>query len=169
MQPAILRRELAYGVEIVRQLVAGVSQAEARFKPTPETWSILEVVCHLYDEEREDFRPRLDIALHRPEEKWQKIDPSGWITTRKYNDRDLVQTLDGLLTEREESLSWLHGLSAPNWDAEYPGPSGPIKAGDLLASWVAHDNLHTRQLVELRRSRLLAMVAPYSVRYAGDW
>ncbi len=147
MQPAILRRELAYGVEIVRQLVAGVSQAEARFKPTPETWSILEVVCHLYDEE----------------------DPAGWVTTRKYNDRDLVQALDGLLTERESSLTWLHGLSEPNWDAEYPAPFGPIRAGDLLASWVAHDNLHTRQLVELRRSRLLGMVAPYRVKYAGDW
>ena len=169
MQPAILRRELAYGVEIVRQLVAGVSQAEARFKPTPETWSILEVVCHLYDEEREDFRPRLDIALHRPEEKWPKIDPAGWVTTRKYNDRDLVQALDGLLTERESSLTWLHGLSEPNWEAEYAAPFGPIKAGDLLASWVAHDNLHTRQLVELRRSRLLGMVAPYRVKYAGDW
>jgi hypothetical protein len=169
MQPAILRRELAYGVEIVRQLVAGVSQAEARFKPTPETWSILEVVCHLYDEEREDFRPRLDIALHRPTSSWPTIDPAGWVTTRKYNDRDLVQALDGLLTERESSLTWLHGLSEPNWEAEYAAPFGPIKAGDLLASWVAHDNLHTRQLVELRRSRLLGMVAPYRVKYAGDW
>jgi len=169
MQPAILRRELAHGVEIVRQLVAGVSPAEARLKPTPETWSILEVVCHLYDEEREDFRPRLDIALHRPEEKWPKIDPAGWVTTRRYNDRDLVQALDGLLTERESSLTWLHGLSEPNWEAEYAAPFGPIKAGDLLASWVAHDNLHTRQLVELRRSRLLGMVAPYRVKYAGDW
>ena len=169
MQPAILRRELAYGVEIVRQLVAGVSQAEARFKPTPETWSILEVVCHLYDEEREDFRPRLDIALHRPEEKWPKIDPAGWVTTRKYNDRDLGQTLDGLLTERESSLTWLHGLSAPNWDAKYAAPFGPIKAGDLLASWVAHDNLHTRQLVELRRNRIVQLTEPYRIRYAGDW
>jgi len=169
MQPATLRRELAHGVEIVRQLVAGVSQAEARDKPTPETWSILEVVCHLYDEEREDFRPRLDIALHRPQEKWAKIDPAGWVTERHYNDRDLQQTLDGLLTEREKSLSWLHALAAPNWDAEYAAPFGTIKAGDLLASWVAHDNLHTRQLVELRRHRVLGLVAPYDVKYAGDW
>jgi len=169
MQPAILRRELAYGVEIVRQLVAGVSQSEARFKPTPETWSILEVVCHLYDEEREDFRTRLDIALHRPEEKWPKIDPAGWVTTRKYNDRDFAQALDGLLTERESSLTWLHGLSEPNWDAEYPAPFGPIKTGDLLASWVAHDNLHTRQLVELRRNRIVQLADPYKVQYAGDW
>ena len=44
-----------------------------------------------------------------------------------------------------------------------------MKAGDLLASWVAHDNLHTRQLVELRRSRLVELAQPYDVRYAGDW
>lgn len=39
----------------------------------------------------------------------------------------------------------------------------------MFADWVAHDNLHTRQLVELRRHRLLNLTAPYDVGYAGDW
>ena len=56
-------------------------------------WSTLEVVCHLYDEEREDFRQRLDIILHRPEAKWPPIDPVGWVSARKYNERDLAQSL----------------------------------------------------------------------------
>lgn len=165
----MLRRELAYGAEIVRQLVAGVSQEEARFKPAPESWSILEVVAHLYDEEREDFRPRLDVALHRPDEKWPAIDPAGWVTARRYNDRDLARTLDDFVAERAKSLAWLETLSAPNWDLEYRAHFGTIKPGDLLASWVAHDHLHTRQLVELKRRRVLRLTDPYSVQYAGDW
>ena len=48
-------------------LVQGVSEAQARWKPDAETWSILEIVNPLYDEEREDFRARLDNILHHQE------------------------------------------------------------------------------------------------------
>jgi hypothetical protein len=165
----IVRRELARGAESIRTLVAGVTPDEARRRPEPEAWSPLEVVCHLLDEEREDFRPRLDVVLHRPEAAWARIDPAGWVTARRYNERDLDETLAGFLAERERSLAWLATLAAPDWSREYRASFGPITAGALLASWAAHDLLHTRQLLELRRARLLALTAPHSTQYAGDW
>ena len=73
------------------------------------------------------------------------------------------------VAERKNSLAWLKGLSRPNWEAEYTTPFGVMKAGDMLGSWVAHDQLHLRQLVELRRARVLQLVAPYDVQYAGEW
>jgi hypothetical protein len=127
------------------------------------------VVCHLHDEEREDFRPRLDLVLHRPGEAWARIDPAAWVAEREYNARDLARMLQAFLAERERSLAWLGSLSAPDWSREYQAPFGPITAGDLLASWAAHDLLHTRQLLELRRARLLAHTAPHRTQYAGDW
>ncbi|MEW5957565.1 MAG: DinB family protein [Chloroflexota bacterium] len=169
MEFNLLIQELAYGAEGVSRLAAGITLAEARFKPQPESWSILEVICHLYDEEREDFRQRLDIMLHRPAEKWPPIDPMGWVTARKYNERDLAEMVANLGAERQNSLAWLKGLSNPNWEAAYTAPFGVMKAGDMLGSWVAHDQLHLRQLVELRRARVLRLVAPYEVRYAGEW
>jgi hypothetical protein len=169
MESNILYQELANGAESVGQLAAGITPAEARFKPHPEVWSILEVVCHLYDEEREDFRQRLDIMLHRPAEKWPPIDPTGWVVARKYNERDLAEMVANFMAERKNSLAWLKSLSSPNWEAEYTTPFGVMKAGDMLGSWVAHDQLHLRQLVELRRARVLQLVAPYDVRYAGEW
>ncbi|MCB0058173.1 MAG: DinB family protein, partial [Caldilineaceae bacterium] len=54
----------------IAALVAGVPDEQARWKPDAESWSILEVVNHLLDEEREDFRVRIDYTLHRPGEKW---------------------------------------------------------------------------------------------------
>jgi hypothetical protein len=53
---------LTANVETVAAMVRGAPEAQARWKPTPEAWSILEVVCHLGDEEREDFRPLLQRA-----------------------------------------------------------------------------------------------------------
>ncbi len=154
----------------IAALVAGVDETQARWKPDATSWSILEVVNHLLDEEREDFRVRIDYTLHRPGEAWPPIDPGGWVTARRYNARDLLEALAAFLREREQSLAWLRGLPAPNWDATAMAPWGePFPAGNLLAAWVAHDLLHLRQLVELHWAWTTAALAPRSVQYAGDW
>jgi hypothetical protein len=164
-----LYQELAHGAQLIPALAAGISPAESRAKPSAESWSVLEVICHLCDEEREDFRQRLDIILHRPQDDWPPIDPVGWVTARQYNERDLGEVLNNFKAERTQSLDWLRSLPSPDWKAEYATRFGTMKAGDMLGAWVAHDNLHTRQLVELRRGRVVSMAAPYDVRYAGDW
>jgi hypothetical protein len=164
-----LFQDLAQGGEIIRTLLRGVTQAEAQVKPTPETWSILEVVGHLIDEEREDFRQRVDFLLNRPGEMWPPIHPDAWVTERKYNERELEEALKEFLAERAQSLGFLKGLKAANWDASLVTEYGERTAGQLLSSWVAHDNLHMRQLVELKRVRLEKIAAPYDIGYAGDW
>jgi len=164
-----LYQELARGAELIPLLVADMTQAEAQVRPEPESWSALEVICHLYDEEREDFRQRLDIMLHRPQDPLPDIDPQGWVTARQYSQRDLAEMVEKFKAERAQSLVWLKELSAPNWEAVYTNQWGSMKAGDMFAAWVAHDNLHMRQLVELRRSRLVNLTSPYDVGYAGDW
>jgi len=169
MELETLYQDLAHGAEIIRALVLGVTQAEAQVKPTPESWSILEVICHLGDEERDDFRQRVDFTLNRPGEIWPPIHPGAWVTERKYNERDLEQSLQDFLAERGRSLVFLKGLESANWNASATTPYGERKAGDLLGSWVAHDNLHMRQLVELRRVRVEKLTGPYDIGYAGDW
>jgi hypothetical protein len=170
MEFKILRAELAHNAETIQKLLAGVTQEQARRKPAPDSWSMLEVTCHLYDEEREDFRRRVDILLHRPEEKWPPINPVGWVTERNYNEQDFAGMLEKWATERRKSLDWLDALSAPDWNTKHPTPSGlEMSAGDMFASWVTHDILHLRQLVELRHTRVLEISAPYDVRYAGEW
>jgi streptomycin 6-kinase len=169
MQFEILYQELVQSTEVIRALVTGITQAEARFKPDAESWSILEVLGHLHDVEIEDFRLHLDSILHRSGEEWELIDPGSWITERAYNERNLTEALDNFLAEREKSLIWLKSLAAPNWEAEHRDQYGSIKAGEMFVSWVAHDNLHIRQLVELRRARIVTLAEPFDVGYAGDW
>lgn len=164
-----LYQELKNSTEMIRALLSNVTQAEARRKPDADSWSVLEVTCHLYDEEREDFRDHLDLILHRQNEEWQVIDPQGWVTQRKYNEQDFSEMQQKFFAEREKSLEWLQGLSSSNWETTYTSQFGSMKAGDMLASWVAHDNLHIRQLVELRRMRIENITKPYEIGYAGDW
>ncbi|MBX2999903.1 MAG: DinB family protein [Caldilineaceae bacterium] len=160
---------LAQNAERIRALVAGISNEQARWRPGPEEWSMLEVINHLYDEERHDFPVRVDYALRRRGESWPNIDPQGWVTERRYNERDLAESTQNFLNRRQESLAWLRALSDPDWDAIYSAPFGEIRAGDLFASWVAHDILHMRQLVELHWAYTTLKLEPYSTQYAGDW
>jgi hypothetical protein len=161
---------LTHQAEAVARLVAGVEMAQARWKPAAGEWSILEVVNHLYDEEVEDFRVRMQITLRDPSEAWPANDPVHKVTARRYNERDLSDSLENFLDERTVSLEWLRGLESPQWDHEHVIPKvGSLRAGDLLTSWVAHDLLHLRQLVELHFYYQRHLARPYSVDYAGDW
>ncbi|HMO58680.1 MAG TPA: DinB family protein [Roseiflexaceae bacterium] len=162
-------KQLVINATRIRSLAQDVPGIQAHWKPDVASWSIVEVVSHLYDEERLDFRVRLDFTLHRPGEPWPAIDPQGWVQEHRYNAGNLQESLSGFLAAREDSATWLRGLAAPNWEAVYEAPFGRIRAGDLLAAWVAHDLLHLRQLVELHWSYLMTNVVPYRVEYAGEW
>ncbi len=94
---------LMRNANVVTALSADLDDVQARWKPSPDDWSILEVVNHLYDEEREDFRTRLDIILHRPDDTWPPIHPSAWAVERRYNERDPEESLENFLAERRTS------------------------------------------------------------------
>jgi hypothetical protein len=46
---------------------------------------------------------------------------------------------------------------------------GQVRAGNFLALRMAHDILHLRQLVALKWAYPDREVAPFRVRYAGEW
>ena len=161
MISAALIQELRTSKEMIRALLAGITQEEARVKPAEYSWSMLEVVCHLYDEEREDFREHLGFILHRQQDEWHVIDPQNWVAERNYNGQNFTEMQEKFFAEREKSLSWLEELAGTDWESLYTSPFGSMRAGDMLAAWVAHDNLHLRQLVELRRMRIKKITEPF--------
>jgi hypothetical protein len=170
MKLAFFTRQLTDNADRIDALVSGVSQEEARWKPDPNSWSILEVINHLHDEEVEDFRVRLDIILQDPEKPWPPIDPEAWVDQRRYNEQDLEESLIFFLDERDASLAWLHDdLVNVDWQTTYQAPWGEMRAGDMLVSWVTHDQLHMRQLVELHRLLTVDQAGSYRLDYAGPW
>jgi DinB superfamily len=161
---------LSQNAQTIQSLAQHVDKGQAVWKPDPAQWSILEVINHLTDEEREDFRTRFDLMLNQPSAAWPSIHPSAWVTERSYNTRDLSESLEKFLLERDKSITWLKGLSSLDLDQAHVRPSfDNMRVGDLLASWLAHDLLHIRQLTRLHYQWLQTRVKPYSVDYAGEW
>jgi hypothetical protein len=159
---------LARGRDSLRTMAANVTDEQARWRPAPDKWSILEVICHMHDEEVSDFRLRLHILLNRPADPWPPVDPQAWALEKKYNDRRLFESLETLTVERNKSIEWLQQLKDPDLTVARDHPRlGPIHAGDLLAAWVAHDYLHLAQLARLHAAYVAEVAVPYSTRYAS--
>ena len=169
MEYKALYLELVNSTEMIRALIKDISQEQAQVKPDANAWSILEVLCHLHDTEREDFREHLDFILHRQNEEWHVIDPQAWIMERKYNEQNLIEMQEKFFAERKQSLEWLNTVSHVDWSITYTSEYGSVSASEMLSCWIAHDNLHIRQLVELRRKHIEHITNPDDLQYAGDW
>ena len=155
-------------IEVFQALIQGIDNQQACWKSADNKWSVLEVVNHLYDEERDDFRLRLDLILHHPEKNWPTVDPETWAVERKYNQRNLMESLAEFISERKNSLAWLKNLSRPDWDKIYVHPKiGKLHAGDMLAAWLAHDYMHIRQIINLHLDYHNQEVQPFSIKYAA--
>ena len=159
-----LRRSAA----AIEALVAGLPLEAARWKPAPDKWSALEVVCHLADEEVEDFRTRVRLTLQDPTTPWPEIHPSAWVVERRYLEQGLGPSLARFLNERAVSLQWLAAQREAKWDNAYQHPTaGPLTARLMLANWMAHDLLHLRQLARLQYEFLASLGE--KLDYAGPW
>lgn len=160
---------LSANLRVFDHFLGGVGPEQAAWRPAPEAWTLLEVVCHLYDEEREDFRTRLKLILEDPGQAWPPIDPRGWVLSRGYASRDYANMVDGFIAERAASIVWLRGLADPALNNARDLGNFTLCGGDLLGAWLAHDFLHLRQINELHYAYTARAAEPYSVVYAGDW
>jgi len=125
---------------------------------------------HIYNEERLDFRKHLKEMFSDPPMAWSEFRHEEYIHVENCR-----QALETFLFEREASINWLKSLGAPDWTVSSQATFSPegvaieIHAGDVLASWVEHDFLHLRQMIELHYAWAEQQAMPYSVHYAGGW
>jgi hypothetical protein len=154
--------------ELIENLCLGLSEEEAHWKPSDNSWSVVEVINHLYDEEREDFRRRVNLTLNYPGMPWPPITPEEWAVDRSYNKMVFTKSLHAFADERQKSLEFLKNLEHPDWDKYYDHPqAGKIHAGDLILSWAAHDLLHIRQIAMLRAQLIGKLSEKFNISYAS--
>ncbi len=167
--PEFMISALIRNRSVFSHLLAQPHPAQPGWSQEPNKWSLLQVVCHLRDEESEDFRTRLRMVLETPGVQFPGINPTGWVVERNYAGQDYDTVVREFLQARDESIDWLTGLRDPIWENATIHPRlGPMSGHFILANWLAHDHLHIRQIIRLQYD-FLADVSGQSLQYAGFW
>lgn len=169
MDSHFIIEQLAKNHNVFKELLMDINIEDYLWKERPDTWCLLEIVCHLYDEEREDFRQRTRLVLEDPRQELPKIDPVGWVKERQYTDQDYNKMCSLFLQERQQSVNWLKSLESPQWDQAYIHPvRGEMSAALFLSNWLAHDYLHIRQIIRIKYN-FLKQLSSEPLDYAGNW
>jgi len=154
---------------VFKSLLENIQTDLITWRPRPDKWCLLEIVCHLYDEEQLDFRFRTQWVLEQPGVSPPPFNPLDWVIDHKYMKQDYNEVLIKFLNERERSITWLKELKKPNWDNSYRHPKlGNVKATHYLDNWLAHDYLHIRQIIKQKFDYLTSQTNE-NLEYAGIW
>ncbi|HEX2901019.1 MAG TPA: DinB family protein [Bacteroidia bacterium] len=161
--------ELERNAAIFEALLLDLPTELVQWRPAPDKWNILEIVCHLRDEERDDFRKRVHQTLTDPSVAPPSIDPEGWVKARQYAEQEYALVLESFADARRASVTWLRALDHPQWTNTWQHPQlGPLSAESFLNNWLAHDYLHIRQILQ-RKFGYLQQVSGNDLSYAGEW
>ena len=171
LDPGVLlasaRSDLASLPAILDALLGRLDGGLWRERPAPAEWSPVEIVCHLRDEEAEDFGARVRVVIEGGE-RFTAIDPEGWARDRRYRDAEPAAALTAFRDRRAANLAFLETVPPERLRATVAQPkAGTLSGLDLLAAWVTHDRLHLTQLCATLARLGANRWAPLRADYAG--
>ena len=155
--------------KVFYSLLKNEDQDLSLWKQTPEKWCLLEIVCHLYDEEIHDFRFRTQWVLEKPNQVPPAFNPLNCVIDNQYMQQDFNEMLEKFIHEREQSIIWLKTLKTVNWENAFEHSKlGTMSAKLFLTNWLAHDYLHIKQILKLKYDYLMYNSGE-NLDYAGQW
>lgn len=130
---------------MLRDMTRDCTGNQAATPPKPGEWSIVEVVRHLVEGDRDTFLPRLRRML-------AESGPVFESRRRQDGDRaDLATLLDAFADARSQAVALLRGLQDPGWRREGISPSrGALTVETYAHTMAEHDTEHLRQIQDVR-------------------
>ncbi len=138
--------------EKLASLIDGLSKEQLARRPTPEKWSIQEIVAHLADDELVGGY-RLRMILSAPGTDIQAFDQDIWAQTGRYDRIDVRASLELFRVLRNSNLALLRSLDSAEWEMfGVHAERGVETVRDIAMYFAGHDINHFKQIEEIRRT-----------------
>ncbi len=159
---------LAATPDIYRALLTGVTDEQAYWKPTPERFSIAELLEHLSHVEAHYFRHHTDQILASANPEILPYDQNAFYKLGTYSNREAEESLAHWEEQRNDNVELLRGLEPAQLSRTgLHTEVGEFTLGNLLNEWALHDLGHIRQLAELVRAQLYyPEIGPFQTQYS---
>jgi hypothetical protein len=140
----------AEGPRLLEAAVAGLSQAELRFTPGPEHWSIHENVVHVADTDLV-AAGRMRYVIAQPGSTLVSFDQNKWARALDYRSLSMQEALALLRAIRATTVDILRRVPADAW--EHTGintEAGPQTLEWLVERFADHVHYHLRTIAKRR-------------------
>ncbi len=154
----------------LKAALKGVPKKLLLWRPAPGKWSILEIVCHMRDMEREAYLGRYERILAENDPKLPDIEGEALAIERDYRSQGLSAVLRDWAGLRKQSLKLLKGVKGPDWQrVGVHSTAGRLSMEDLLRRHaVGNDEAHLGQIDAIkRRHAILERLAAAPKALAG--
>ena len=140
--------QAATGAKLAR-LIKGVPTARMRKRPSPNKWSVCEILAHLADGEIVGAF-RLRFILGSPGSPVVAYDQDAWVTSGHYDKRDPQKSLALFQMLREANLALLKSLTPEQWKlCGMHSERGPESIEHIVRMFAGHDINHLQQVEEI--------------------
>ena len=136
--------------DAVREVIAGLSEAQLSQREAPGKWSIRHVVRHLADGDLVwGWRLRMVLAHDRP--TITGYDQDRWADRLQYGQADVSLALDDFTVLRRSNLRLLGAASAADMQrVGVHSERGEESVAHMIKMYAGHDLLHLAQLGRIR-------------------
>jgi len=132
----------------IARLIKGVPNKKLSQRPTPETWSVTEVLAHLADSELV-YGYRVRIILEASGAPIQGTNQDAWAKFSDYAKQDPALSLEAFRITRERLVRLLKSLPRESWNFygmhSERGKETVTRVAEMLAG---HDVNHVKQIRE---------------------
>lgn len=144
-----ITKTLRAGPPILRQLLHGVSTADARYRPTPNSWAIVEVIAHMADVDARS-QARLRRMLDEAHPFLPAFDQDALAREERYIERDLEQELLRYEQSRAAHVASLATLDSTAWSRTGQHASFGRLTVELYETLIAGEDMdHLAQIARL--------------------
>lgn len=131
----------------LRRLTGALDDDALDFHPTPDAWSIREILAHLVDDEAFVMRLRLERIVKEDRPDLVPHDEKQWYATRNTARDAREDLLADFETQRAASLGIARLLRPADWQRVGFQPEyGEFTAETWLIHWAEHDTVHLNQI-----------------------
>ena len=134
----------------LENLVALATPEKLLWKPSPDRWSICEVLNHLTDVEKLAVGLRAKRILDEEIPLFVDYDREARYRAGAYTNDDGELALENFRKARKASLAWLEKIQPSDWKRRgMHHVVGEVELSQILSLWAFHDLSHIRQVAEL--------------------
>lgn len=140
---AILRSTAASLDTILRN----ISLKESKARPIKDEWSVVEIISHLFDVDKEVNIPRIKELKSNQDPFFTAINTDDWAKIKNYQDNQLAEMVSYFIQTRINLIDEILSLNNNDWKKTISHTVfGPTSVLEIIKFMAQHDRIHVQQI-----------------------